>query len=90
MTETYDDVWFVTVSEGLDYVMNFNSYSNADLLALTETDAPFGCPPVTGVDCSPLKPCRSVGNYENLSQYQYNRMSAIFFVYVQNLGIVTN
>jgi len=57
VTETYDDVWFVTISEGLDYVMNFNSYSNADLLALTETDAPFGCPPVTGVDCSPLKPC---------------------------------
>merc|ERR1711915_705012 len=57
ITATYDDVWFVTISEGLDYVKNYNSLSNADLLALTNTDAPFGCPPVTGVDCSALRPC---------------------------------
>jgi len=58
VTENYDDVWIVTISEGLDYVQNFNNFSNADLLALTSADAPFGCPPVTGIDCSALRPCR--------------------------------
>ena len=36
VTETYDDVWFVTVNEGLNYVKNFNNYSNADILALDQ------------------------------------------------------
>merc|ERR1712223_899560 len=51
--------WFF----GAENNFHYNGYVDF-IKEVTETYAPFGCPPVTGVDCSPLKPCR-FGNVTN-------------------------
>jgi len=76
VTETYDDVWFVTVNEGLNYVKNFNNYSNADILALDQNPnitSPFAFNPPAGPSCDAVRPCQfpHVNNTDINNQERY-------------------
>ena len=61
-TENFDDVWLVTISEGLDYIQNFSETKNSDLLAMTDGSSPFD--PTKRLEeraeytCDGLEPCK--------------------------------
>jgi len=73
VTENYDDVWIVTISEGLDYMQNYNNFSNADLLAIPSDQPPFGLIPPGGPACDPVRPCQfpHVNNTDIHNQERY-------------------
>jgi len=59
-TSKYGDVWIVPVIEGLDYVANYNTWTNQDLLDNAD-QGPFSFPKFESrhqVNCQPLSPCR--------------------------------
>eukprot|EP00088_Acartia_fossae_P051337 TRINITY_DN5766_c0_g2_i1.p1 TRINITY_DN5766_c0_g2~~TRINITY_DN5766_c0_g2_i1.p1 ORF type:complete len:442 (+),score=66.46 TRINITY_DN5766_c0_g2_i1:38-1363(+) len=67
VTENYNDVWFVTISEGLDYFQHFSSSTNDDLLDMTDGSSPFD--PSKRIEdrkqyaCEGLEPCRYMFNH---------------------------
>ncbi len=59
-----DDVWIVPVKEGVEYMRNWSSLTNDDLISMGQNSV-FGCeklnsPPYSEYICDPLAPCRSL------------------------------
>jgi len=79
VTSTYDDVWIVPITDGLDYFQNYNNYTNEQLLALGDNN-PLSCKKYnhrpSGVPCDPINPCRfeDVNNEDIHGQERYMHM----------------